>query len=87
MRVVGWVTLDEYSFSFRTRVSSEEKGPWTVCGQERRTKCCERSGDMEGNAMVIDKTTTDVLFLNRNGSMAAGATTNLKSVYALAHSC
>jgi hypothetical protein len=26
---------------------------------------------MEGNAMVIDKTTTDVLFLNRNGSRAA----------------
>jgi hypothetical protein len=41
---------------------------------------------MEGNAMVIDKTTADVLFLNRNGSRAAGAATNLKSDYALAHS-
>jgi hypothetical protein len=37
--------------------------------------------------MVIDKTTVDVLFLNRNGSRAAGAATNLKYMYALAHSC
>jgi len=49
-------------------------------------KVLRAAGELEGNAMVIDKTTTDVLFLNRNVSMAAGATTNLKSVYALAHS-
>jgi hypothetical protein len=62
----------------------------------KRPLDCLRAGEVNkvlqaaegygGNAMVIDKTTADVLFLNRNGSTAAGATTNLKSVYALAHS-
>src|SRR5665213_3075243 len=63
VRVVGWMTLDECSFSFRTRVSSEGKGPWTVCAAGEGTRCCKRPRDMEGKAMVIDKTTVDVLFL------------------------